>query len=300
MKGLRISIVIAVAALALASGAFGMHDAALKSFSVLSNECKQYLNNDGNGECNVHCVGVVSHTWNEPHAKFTQNYLNFFSPDPEDACYMNRTDRCLQQVYSSVPINEKCLRAQKSGQCVVDQYGELNATRLHYVPMTPLQYSRVLLECADVLGMSDDQLTALAEKGAYNVSDGACLLRCTLLRMGLWSDENGVNLERASAQCGFYGESSEVLACQAKVLAEECDKCVQVKRVAQECLNMHYVVKKDENGSFSAELYTTTQATIFKFLQDSYTGSDAYAGSSSYSSQSSGFCHAWCWYWYCC
>ncbi|XP_065081774.1 general odorant-binding protein 45-like [Ochlerotatus camptorhynchus] len=276
MKGLRISIVIALVALASGVIEAGQHDAVLKSFSTSGGECGQYLNNDGNGECNVHCIGIVNHNWNDMQASFTRNYAYFFTPDADDKCYQNRTDRCLDQVYSSIPIYNKCLRAQQAGQCYNDQYGQLNASLPHYVPMTDLQYTRVMRQCAYILGLSDYQLSTIVEQGAYNASDGACLLRCTVMRMGLWHDKKGIDLARATMQCGIYGDKTAILDCQAKIMAEECDKCIQVKRTAQECLKMHYKVNKNQDGHYSVELYGT-------FIEiDTYSGSSVNSNADTY------------------
>nr|XP_029724596.1 general odorant-binding protein 45-like [Aedes albopictus] len=252
MRGFSSLIVLAV--VALAGSVLGRHDAAFKSFGSTGGECSQYLNNDGNGDCNVHCIGVVAHVWNDTLAKFTQNYAGYFVPDPKDDCYVNRTERCLMQVDKSVEVYDKCTRARQLGQCYADQYGELVPTQLQYVPMTDLQYTRVFLQCAAMLGLSNADLDAMVQQGAYNVPAGECLLRCTLIRMGLYTDEKGFDVPLATRQCGLYNATSDIDQCQANVMASQCDKCKRTVTIAKDCLNMHYNVRK-VGESYALELY---------------------------------------------
>ncbi|XP_001661124.2 general odorant-binding protein 45-like [Aedes aegypti] len=284
---------IVLAVVALAGQVLSRHDATFKSFGSTSGECSRYLNNDGNGECNIHCVGVIGHAWNETLAKFTQNYAGYFVPDPQDDCYQNRTERCLLQVDNAIPVYDKCTRASKLGQCYADQYGQLNAIQPQYVPMTDLQYTRVFLQCAAILGLSNNDLNAMVQQGAYNTPAGACLLRCTLIRMGLYTDDAGIDVALATRQCGLYNVTSDIAQCQAKVQAEECDKCKRTTRIAKECLNMHYNVR-NVGDSYGLELYGDdvcySSCSFFycyyyacpylSYYNTNYAGSSSYSGSS--------------------
>ncbi|XP_062538917.1 general odorant-binding protein 45-like [Armigeres subalbatus] len=251
----RLHSMVAIALFALLGGVFARHDAAFKTFSSTSNECAKYLHNDGSGDCNIHCVGVAAHIWNDTVAKFTPNYANFFVPDAEDKCYENRTDRCLMHVASTVPVFDKCARANQLGQCYVDQYGELQTDVQQYVPKTDVQYTRVFLQCASILGLSNQDLQAMVDQGAYKAPGSACLLRCTLIRMGLYSDSAGIDLPLASRQCGLYNATEDIGKCQARVQEEECDKCKRALRIADECLGMHFHVKP-LGETFAVELYS--------------------------------------------
>ncbi|XP_029717487.2 general odorant-binding protein 45-like [Aedes albopictus] len=275
-----------IAIVALVGGVLGRHDAAFKSFGSTGGECSQYLNNDGNGDCNVHCIGVVAHVWNDTLAKFTQNYAGYFVPDPKDDCYVNRTERCLLQVDKSVEVYDKCTRAQKLGQCYADQYGELVPTQLQYVPMTDLQYTRVFLQCAAMLGLSTADLDAMVQQGAYNVPAGECLLRCTLTRMGLYTDEAGIDVPLATRQCGLYNATSDIGQCQAKVMAEQCDKCKRTVAIAKDCLGMHYNVRKVDN-SYVLELYGTCYSYCAYYYYYCYYYGCPYLSYSSYSATGS-------------
>ncbi|XP_062556464.1 general odorant-binding protein 45-like [Armigeres subalbatus] len=297
----RLHSMVAIAVVALLGGVFARHDAVFKTFSSTSNECAKYLNNDGSGDCNIHCVGVVAHVWNDTVAKFTPNYANFFAPDAEDNCYENRTDRCMQHVDHKVPVFDKCARANQLGQCYADQYGELKSNVQEYVPKTDVQYTRVFLQCASILGLSHQDLQAMVQQGAYNVPAAACLLRCTLMRMGLYTDSAGVDVPLATRQCGLYNATENVEKCQARIQEEECDKCKRAVRIAKECLRMHFNVKP-LGETFAVELYGTSSACAFCFA---YYGLNAiffcptcpyltyytnsYATSSSSAGSSSGF-----------
>lgn len=254
-----IVIVVLVALCSEVLGA-GQHDAVFKSIESTGKECARYLNNDGTGDCNTHCVGVIDHVWNDTVAMFTRNYERFFVPAPEDLCYQNRTLRCLSQVDQVVPVSDKCARARQLGQCYADQYGQLNASQLQYRPMTNLQYNRVFQQCASMLGLSNDVLKDIATKGVDSVPAFACLVRCTMIRMGLYSDDEGFDLTLATEQCGKYNPALDPVPCQAKVKAEECDRCKRTVRIVNECLGLRLNVKQLEENQppqlvFNIEVY---------------------------------------------
>ncbi|XP_019560395.2 general odorant-binding protein 45-like [Aedes albopictus] len=268
-------MIIILVGVALFGGVFGagQHDAVFKSIASTGGECARYLNNDGTGDCNTHCVAVVDHVWNDTVAMFTRNYERFFVPVPDDQCYQNRTLRCLAQVDSVVPVADKCARAQQLGQCYADQHGQLNASQLFYRPMTNIQYNRVFQQCASMLGLSNDDLKEMAAKGVQNVAASACLMRCLWIRMGIYSDDVGFDLTLATGQCGKYNPAMDPVPCQARLVAEECDKCKRAIRQAQECLDLRFSVQQlDESQppqlKFNLEIYDFNCILICDFEID--------------------------------
>lgn len=218
------------------------HSARFKSSRSTDSECYRYLNVlDGN--CSVRCRGLVDRLWDDQ-SGLGLSITQFYKPDPEDKCYLNRTVRCLK----GVSATESCSRVDKYVQCFNDQYGRKDTETARFIPFTAVQHTRILMECAAIQGIPVESLQRAAENGS-ELSQEACLLRCFLIRQGLYSDAGGLDLERLEVQCGGYGSGWDPVAvrqCIAKV--EDCDKCSKVQRIAKECLQAHFKVLPNPNS----------------------------------------------------
>lgn len=91
--------------------------------------------------------------------------------------------------------------------------------------------------------------------------------------MGIYSDDTGFDLTLATGQCGKYNPAMDPVPCQARLVAEECDKCKRAIRQAQECLDLRFSVQQlDENQppqlKFNLEIYDFNCILICDFEID--------------------------------
>ncbi|XP_062716032.1 general odorant-binding protein 45 [Aedes albopictus] len=224
----------------------GRHSSIFKSIRSTDDECDRY-SNERNGNCSVRCRGLLLRFWDDQRGKLGFYALKqFYQPDPEDKCYLNRTMRCLKRV--SVP-DESCQKVAQYVRCYKDQYGEENTAIARFIPFTPMQQTRILMECAAILGISEDSLREAAKSGG-EIPQEACLLRCFLIRQGLYSEAGGFELERLELQCGGYGSGWNPVAVQQCIAnVTDCDSCTKVQRMAKNCLQVHFKVLPNPNTS---------------------------------------------------
>ncbi|XP_029730939.2 general odorant-binding protein 45-like [Aedes albopictus] len=221
------------------------HSSRFKSIHSTDDECSQYLSQYSE-HCSTRCRSVLQRFWNTQRG-LGISITQFYQPDPEDKCYLNRTVRCLRRVSST----ETCERVDQYVQCFKDQYGMQDTKTARFIPFTSIQHAGILMECAALLGISQDSLKQAAENGT-ELPQRACLLRCFLIRQGLYNDEGGFDLERLEMQCGGYGSGWDPVAvgeCIAKV--EDCDKCAKVQRIARDCLQAFFNVLPNPNKGTS-------------------------------------------------
>nr|XP_029730939.1 general odorant-binding protein 45-like [Aedes albopictus] len=229
--------------------AANQHSSRFKSIHSTDDECHQYLSPQNGGNCSTRCRGVLQRFWNAQRG-LGISITQFYQPDPEDRCYLNRTVRCLRGVSST----DTCERVDKYVQCFKDHYGKQDMEAARFIPFTSIQHAVILMECAAVLGISEDSLKQAVENGT-ELPQQACLLRCFLIRQGLYSDAGGFDLERLEMQCGGYGSGWDPKAvgeCIAKV--EDCDKCAKVQRIAKDCLQAYFNVLPNPNKDTSVAI----------------------------------------------
>lgn len=105
-----------------------------------------------------------------------------------------------------------------------------------------------------MLGISEDTLKQVAIDGSA-IPEKACLLRCFLIRHGLYSDDGGFDWERLELQCGGYGanwDPRKIQTCMEGV--KDCgDLCSKVLRFADDCVNIYFLVKPYAND----EIYSS-------------------------------------------
>ncbi|XP_062714156.1 general odorant-binding protein 45-like [Aedes albopictus] len=240
------SILIGLLLLAECECTVGRHSSIFKSILSTNDECGRYLN-ESNGNCSVRCRGLLHRFWDDQRGNLGYYALKqFYQPDPEDKCYLNRTMRCLKQVPVS---DESCQRVAQYVRCYKDQYGEENTATARFIPFTPIQQTRILMECAAILGISEDSLREAA-KNSGEIPQEACLLRCFLIRQGLYSEAGGFELERFELQCGGYGSGWNPVAIQQCIAnVTDCDSCTKVHRMAKTCLQLHFKVLPFPNSN---------------------------------------------------
>ncbi|XP_065084338.1 general odorant-binding protein 45-like [Ochlerotatus camptorhynchus] len=213
----------------------------LKSFQRAKLECKQYLPplDDSDGLCQSRCEAIALHSWDDCSGLLYVPYSRHFQPDRNDKNYLNRTLRCLDAGLENVSSEAVCCKASVYWRCYRDQWGNLIGTP-QLVPLSKLQISSTIEQCAQMLQVNHTELQYFA-RNHFDVSDRSrCLMRCMLIRKGLYSDASGPDLDRMYVQCGGYSIDEETF----KRNASECidrlrgkcyDKCTLATRIVVDC-----------------------------------------------------------------
>uniref|UniRef100_A0A182K862 Uncharacterized protein n=1 Tax=Anopheles christyi TaxID=43041 RepID=A0A182K862_9DIPT len=158
---------------------------------------------DGETKCLIRCVGVSGRFWSD-HAGLRRSLLaQYFVTDPANTGHANRTDACLKELPALAPNAQACCdMAYESFLCFYYNYGNLRQDCL-FVPLDHLQLQHVTARCMDVHQITTQQLMSLGED-AMDANDNVhCLVRCIGIQTGVYTDREGVNMERLYAQ---YGE----------------------------------------------------------------------------------------------
>ncbi|XP_062711425.1 general odorant-binding protein 45-like [Aedes albopictus] len=218
------------------------HSATLKSFNELRIECNQYLpSNDASynvEDCSDRCLGLVGHFWNDTVGRTSNSVSRFYRLDSCDQEYINRTLQCMCETVQSLPQDANYQRASCSMQCYQDQFGQLINWEPQFVPVNDLKTTHIFRECAQMLGISFGQLGRILTNGYNKTAEGRCLMRCYLVRAGLYSDCGGPDIGRFSVQCQGYSQEYEqwVSKCYAGLKAQQLDSCTLATRVLDECI----------------------------------------------------------------
>lgn len=233
----------------VASSESGYHEAVFKSVRRADRECSIFLRDGtcGKDDCSVRCRGLVTRFWNDSVGVPAVTIDRFYKPAHDDYEYYDLTEQCVGEVVAAIPCTDVCGRADSTVQCYNDQYGKLDKKNPKFVPFTKLQHSRILRECAVMLGISRERLYLFRKNGVEYYQDAKCLLRCFMLREGLYTDEDGPHFKQMSLQCeGNYNDGayrSNAKSCISNLQNQYLDRCSLAYRIADECVNGEVAVK---------------------------------------------------------
>ncbi|XP_055632769.1 general odorant-binding protein 45-like [Toxorhynchites rutilus septentrionalis] len=221
------------------------HKPALKSLQRAQKECKQYLHlptdDDTEGDCEQRCVQLVLRSWNDSSGLSHLPYSRHFKPDCDDKCYPNRTAYCLRTELEHVPSCDACRRATVSWECYRDQYGSLIGSP-KLVPATELLVRNSIIQCAKILNIAELDFESFIKSGFLLSDRSRCLFRCSVVRLGLFNDISGPDLDRLYVQsgggCGGTEEEKfkkDASQCVAKLRDKCLDNCTLATRAANDC-----------------------------------------------------------------
>lgn len=122
--------------------------------------------------------------------------------------------------------------------CYDEQYGQLITDLPAFIPFTELQSVRVVRQCVDILQIGPEDREEILEEGLLATPEGRCLLRCVMLREGLYNDLEGPRLSWLFIQTEgfedrFYDTAQK---CYQLLLLERLEPCMLAARFAEECL----------------------------------------------------------------
>uniref|UniRef100_A0A182WGV7 Odorant-binding protein n=1 Tax=Anopheles minimus TaxID=112268 RepID=A0A182WGV7_9DIPT len=234
--------------------AFSEHGTIEKGLAQAQHECVTYLNlpkhrlyqylvhnysNDGKTKLMIRCVGLLLNWWNSDGVLNTHVIEQFFLPDAGDSTYSERTARCIE---NKAPEGDAlCSRAYETFQCYLQQYGELlNCPKV--VPLSDERLAESMHFCLDVLSMPLSYFENCTSSSELFLStdQSRCLLRCFVIRAGLYSDKHGPFADRFKLQFGplksdVFDNDLEGDFCVIRLRREGYDECSLAARSLYAC-----------------------------------------------------------------
>ncbi|KAL1381138.1 hypothetical protein pipiens_013681 [Culex pipiens pipiens] len=200
-------------------------------------ECGRYLGSDH--DCAAYCEQLVLRSWNDEYGVLQARYGRHYRPNCDDSDYYNRTVDCIQR--GTGPRDDFCCRSSVSKRCYLENYGHLEPTAPQILHMPKLRLRSNLEQCARILKISEEELADYRAVLFQHPPKARCLLRCLLIREGLYSDRNGPDAHRTYIQCGGYGDTEEIFQrelrdCVASIWARYRDPCERAAHVVFECI----------------------------------------------------------------
>ncbi|XP_038106233.1 general odorant-binding protein 45-like [Culex quinquefasciatus] len=236
MANLFLTLLVTTAVAVIVTGS--QHSASFKSIRSADRECSQF---SGDQSCTARCRGLVTRFWNDTTGLPDATITRFFAPRGCSYCRgESSTEQCLGDVNVRIRDGDRCARAEQAVKCY-DQ--RCRDSEQKFIPFTDFEQLETLQKCVDILQLSPGIVKELSCNGMLSRPEGRCLLRCFMIRSGLYSDAEGPILDRVNVQCvSGYGQTSNlqnVDSCVAK-LRSECgiDKCSLASRAVVECLQV--------------------------------------------------------------
>uniref|UniRef100_A0A182PQ64 Uncharacterized protein n=1 Tax=Anopheles epiroticus TaxID=199890 RepID=A0A182PQ64_9DIPT len=246
-----LALLSAQCAVILAAPSAG-HGYETKSFAQAYLECLQYLNisrqslyhydsaavplNSG-GNCLLRCIGLNTRWWNDETGLNEKALVRFFRQADGESLEQART--CVAQLTKPA---DTCAAAYQTFRCYGNALGEVIA-HAEYVAPCRQEIRRAVSDCAKMLQVSDEQLeSCVASETFLHDESASALLRCVVLRLGLYTDTTGVLCDRVqllmdedTAELWTEARVQEAKRCEENLRELGADSCVLAAHAVEIC-----------------------------------------------------------------
>uniref|UniRef100_A0A182YCR0 Uncharacterized protein n=1 Tax=Anopheles stephensi TaxID=30069 RepID=A0A182YCR0_ANOST len=189
--------------------------------------------------CLLRCVAFNLRFWNHTNRVWQKHMIaGHFVPYPDDYHNVERTDACLaEQLYTC--DDDLCTQVYKAFQCYYQHYGALSECP-QFVVNTYLEDKQVVKDLSGMLALSQSTLQNLAGGCFPSGEESLCFFYAFVVRTGLYTEEDGANLERLYYQYNedvFNPNNAKTVAClqNQKKLACKKTTCQQAYDTFQAC-----------------------------------------------------------------
>ncbi|EDS42849.1 odorant-binding protein [Culex quinquefasciatus] len=246
------------------------HSAVFKSIHQANLECQRYLGGGGanNETCGSRCEQLVLRGWSDETGLVCDSYQRYFRPTCDDTDYKNRTRSCIASGWSTA--GDVCDRADVSARCCREQYGFLERRSPKILRMPEVLVTSSLRQCARILGVAEGELTLYWGVWFQFPEKARRLLRCLVLRQGIFADDHGLDVDGAYFQYGDnsigmeeFGESFG--RCANRVLAKQYkDRSRSVARTMFQCIPRNVSFTIDSDDLLPTKLHPLKCMKVFK------------------------------------
>ncbi|EAT43756.1 AAEL004856-PA [Aedes aegypti] len=212
------------------------HNAVYKSINSAGPECRTILTRQSPLDCRLRCLSINTGDWDDC-SGVPRTYDRFYVQDPTDVGYQQRTQQCIANVSVSILRGDICAFSARSTECYDANYYDIVLDQLVFVPSKSLQYQQTIRDCAGMLGFTEHVISDVLRDDCFALQETRCLLRCLLVREGLYGDQCGAQIDRLYVVTGGFDQlfRRDVKKCTGRLRAMGLDKCTEAYRVASEC-----------------------------------------------------------------
>ncbi|XP_055604169.1 general odorant-binding protein 45-like [Uranotaenia lowii] len=187
--------------------AAGSHSAISKTALEIHTECRKILQNPMNAkeaECEDRCEVYLYRAWNDIRGPAYNVYRAIWNQQkPGDECFVDRTYRCLwNRNQFNLTTPELCRRATETTTCFDWYHGLVTPLTDVFVRPTAFRLRSIVESCRTILQLTDQDLHDPLNNGFVESEMSACLMRCVIIRAGLYTDADGPNLDRLELMYG--------------------------------------------------------------------------------------------------
>ncbi|XP_055604164.1 general odorant-binding protein 45-like [Uranotaenia lowii] len=187
--------------------AIGRHSVALKTLTSIQAECRAFLQVPAagpEGECEPRCELYAARAWDDVKGPVYSVYrITRDNQLPVDSCVLDQTYRCMWNWDRfNLTGPEPCRWALSTTFCFFDNFGILDFNKLIYLRPMALELRSVVGICKNIVQVSDQDLEEIVIRGVVDSELVGKLVRCVIIRAGLYSDADGFNLDRLEQMYG--------------------------------------------------------------------------------------------------
>ncbi|XP_055604168.1 general odorant-binding protein 45-like [Uranotaenia lowii] len=187
--------------------ASGIHSSHSKTAFQVHTECRKMLRNPMKARedvCEDRCEVCVYRAWDDIRGPVYGVYRVFWGiQNPGDECFVDRTYRCLwNRDQFNLTTPDPCRRATETTTCFDRYHGAVTPATIVFLNPTALHFRSIVESCRKFQQLSDQDLVHPLNSGFLDSEVTRCLLRCVIIRAGLYTDADGPNLDRLEQMYG--------------------------------------------------------------------------------------------------
>ncbi|XP_065088558.1 general odorant-binding protein 45-like [Ochlerotatus camptorhynchus] len=227
--------------------------------------------------CMVRCTGIVLGFWDDEQGLLIDGAKQLFPDSCDVELISQKVLQCAERKLLSCDPSDACARAYYSFRCAMRKFepsGSSSTSR----KLTAEKFLKALFTCSKILRIPQDHLK-LYNQGVFpDDAETRCLFRCVGIRLELYSDTTGPNLERLHAEFA-EDQPSEEFKSRARLCIEANrpliqDNCTAAYRNLYLCFREHFNAFTTQNRqallshASSAPSYSDLQTDMLLYNDD--------------------------------
>ncbi|KXJ76814.1 general odorant-binding protein 45 [Aedes albopictus] len=150
--------------------------------------------------CMIRCAGIILGFWEDEQGLLIDGAKQLFPDSCDVELVAQKVLHCAERKLLSCDPSDACARAYYSFRCAMRKFELSSSTSSSGQKLTAEKFLRAQYVCANTLRIPQDHLK-LYNQGVYpDNTETRCLFRCIGIRLELYSDAMGPNLERLHSE----------------------------------------------------------------------------------------------------
>lgn len=145
--------------------------------------------------CMIRCTGIVLGFWDDEEGLLIDEAKQLFPDSCDVELFSQKVLQCAEHKLVSCDPSDDCARAYYSFRCAMRKFEPFGSSSSSQ-KLSAQIFFKALYMCSNILRISPDNLK-LYNQGVFpDDADTRCLLRCVGIRLELYSDAEGPDVER--------------------------------------------------------------------------------------------------------